>query len=81
MLFGLYSVLYAKRIVTDDFENPIFASTQYTGLVGLYTFVCHWLPLPILDSWRLEVHRAPSLYEFALILCNGFLSSSCIKSV
>ncbi|KAL8946458.1 MAG: hypothetical protein Q9222_007150 [Ikaeria aurantiellina] len=62
VLYGLYEVLYKKMACPPDGISPsrgaIFANT-FGSLIGCFTLLVLWIPLPILHFTGLEVFEWP----------------------
>lgn len=63
VLYGLYEVLYKKYACPPEGTSPmrgvIFANT-FGSLIGCFTLLVLWFPLPILDAVGLEEFRWPT---------------------
>lgn len=63
ILYGLYEVLY-KRLAcppedTSAGRSMIFANTV-GSLIGSFTLLVLWFPLPLLHVWKLEIFEWPT---------------------
>lgn len=83
VLYGLYEVLY-KRLAcppegTSAGRSMIFANT-FGSLIGSFTLLVLWIPLPILHVLRLEIFEWPSRQAAGLlaisVLANATFSGS-----
>lgn len=83
VLYGLYEVLYKKLACPPEGTSPgrgmIFANTFGT-LIGLFTLLVLWIPLPILHVTGLEVFEVPrseAAWMLAIsVLANATFSGS-----
>jgi drug/metabolite transporter (DMT)-like permease len=68
-LYGLYEVLY-KKYASPPIPSGLFANTL-TGLMGVFTFLVLWIPIPILHIAGIESFALPSARTFGYILLNA----------
>ncbi len=78
VLYGFYEVLYKKLACPPEGTSPgrgmIFANT-FGSLIGTFTLLVLWIPLPILHITGLEVFEFPR-GEAAWLLCISVLSNA-----
>ncbi|CAG8547640.1 7202_t:CDS:2 [Paraglomus brasilianum] len=67
--YGLYEVLY-KKYASPSTPSGLFANTL-TGLMGVFTFLVLWIPIPILHITGVEPFALPSARTFGYILLNA----------
>jgi drug/metabolite transporter (DMT)-like permease len=66
LVYGLYQVLY-KKLGSPPTPSFLFANTL-TGLMGVYTFLVLWIPIPILHFTGIEIFELPDSGTFGYIL-------------
>ncbi|KAK6582955.1 hypothetical protein PZA11_004031 [Diplocarpon coronariae] len=78
VLYGFYEVLYKKLACPPEGTSPgrgmIFANT-FGSLIGTFTLLVLWIPLPILHLTGLETFELPK-GEAAWLLCISVLSNA-----
>ncbi|PBP25509.1 hypothetical protein BUE80_DR003595 [Diplocarpon rosae] len=78
VLYGFYEVLYKKLACPPEGTSPgrgmIFANT-FGSLIGTFTLLVLWIPLPILHLTGLEKFELPN-GEAAWLLCISVLSNA-----
>ncbi|EER36525.1 DUF6 domain-containing protein [Histoplasma capsulatum var. duboisii H88] len=71
VLYGLYEVLYKKLACPPEGTSPgrgvIFANT-FASLIGTFTLVVLWIPLPILHILGIETFELPQGKAASLLL-------------
>ncbi|PMB71666.1 putative vacuolar membrane protein [Beauveria bassiana] len=83
VLYGLYEVLYKRLACPPDGVSPgrgmIFANT-FGSLIGLFTLLVLWIPIPVLNSLGWEKFALPDAATGRLVLlavlCNAIFSGS-----
>ncbi|KAM3454014.1 hypothetical protein MY3296_003282 [Beauveria thailandica] len=83
VLYGLYEVLYKRLACPPDGVSPgrgmIFANT-FGSLIGLFTLLVLWIPIPVLNSLGWEKFALPDAATGRLVLlavlCNAVFSGS-----
>ncbi|KAH7412649.1 hypothetical protein BKA64DRAFT_702770 [Cadophora sp. MPI-SDFR-AT-0126] len=78
VLYGFYEVLYKKLACPPEGTSPgrgmIFANT-FGSLIGSFTLLVLWIPLPILHITGLEIFELPR-GEAAWLLCISVLANA-----
>ncbi|CZT01015.1 related to DUF6 domain protein [Rhynchosporium agropyri] len=78
VLYGFYEVLYKKLACPPEGTSPgrgmVFANT-FGSLIGTFTLLVLWIPLPILHMTGLEKFELPR-GEAAYMLCISVLSNA-----
>ncbi len=83
MLYGLYEVLYKRLACPPEGCRPgrgvIFAN-MFGSLIGLFTLLVLWIPLPVLHVLGIETFVLPSgkvaFYLFLSVLMNATFAGS-----
>ncbi|CAG8559496.1 7309_t:CDS:2 [Acaulospora morrowiae] len=66
VLYGLCEVLY-KKYVSPPRPSILFSNT-ITGLIGTFTLLFLWIPIPILHWIGVEEFELPDLFTFSYII-------------
>ncbi|CAG8695422.1 14993_t:CDS:2 [Cetraspora pellucida] len=64
--YGLYEVLY-KKYGSPPTPSILFSNT-ITGLIGIFTLIFLWVPIPILHYMEIEEFCLPDMKTFGYIL-------------
>ena len=83
VLYGLYEVLYKRLACPPEETSPgrsmIFANT-FGSMIGAFTLLVLWFPLPILHAWNLETFEWPSR-QAASFLCVSVFANASKRSI
>jgi drug/metabolite transporter (DMT)-like permease len=79
VLYGLYEVLYKKYACPPEGTSPgrgtIFATT-FASLIGSFTLLVLWIPLPVLHITGLEVFEWPQGKAFWFLMISVLSNAS-----
>ncbi|ORZ38009.1 hypothetical protein BCR44DRAFT_1497591 [Catenaria anguillulae PL171] len=64
--YGLYEATYKKYAVPPNRPTLSFA-TVVTGMIGVFTLLVLWIPIPILHWVGHETFQWPSMYQFGYL--------------
>ncbi|KAL8730952.1 MAG: hypothetical protein Q9166_003742 [cf. Caloplaca sp. 2 TL-2023] len=80
VLYGLYEVLYKKMACPPDGVSPsrgaIFANT-FGSLIGCFTLLVLWIPLPILHFMGVEIFEWPPGKAKWMLCISTFSNAGC----
>ena len=79
VLYGLYEVLYKRLACPPEEASPgrsmIFANT-FGSMIGAFTLLVLWIPLPILHALKLEIFEWPSPQAARYLCISVFANAS-----
>jgi drug/metabolite transporter (DMT)-like permease len=71
---GFFQVTYKQHLSPHRHNTTEFAQTA-VGLIGIFTFLVCWIPIPILHLIGWEPFQMPDLHTFGLMSLIGILSA------
>jgi len=78
ILTGLHEVVY-KKIASPPFgtsnSRMLIFSNTFASMIGLFTFLVLWIPLPVLHYTGLEPFEIPSVKVACLLFVSGLCAA------
>ncbi|CAH1764253.1 11380_t:CDS:1 [Entrophospora sp. SA101] len=77
LAYGLNEVIY-KKYASPSTPSCLFSNT-ITALIGVFTFLFLWIPIPILHFTGIEIFEIPDMETFGFIILTA-ISGVCVNA-